>query len=173
VNLDEDDQLIGTYITNGEQDVMLFTKRGKAVRFREEKVRAVGRSARGVRGITLAPEDKVISLIITHKDGTVLTATVNGFGKRTPIDSYPVKGRGGKGVIAIKTSERNGEVVGAVQVEDDDDIVLISNGGTLVRTAVDGISVVSRNTQGVNLIRLGKDEQLVGLDKILDLNIEE
>ncbi|MCK5524416.1 MAG: DNA gyrase subunit A [Thiomargarita sp.] len=173
VNLDEDDQLIGTYITNGEQDVMLFTKRGKAVRFREEKVRAVGRSARGVRGITLAPEDKVISLIITHKDGTVLTATVNGFGKRTPIDSYPVKGRGGKGVIAIKTSERNGEVVGAVQVEDDDDIVLISNGGTLVRTAVDGISVVSRNTQGVNLIRLGKDEQLVGLDKILDLNIED
>ncbi len=173
VNLDEDDQLISTDITNGEQDVMLFTKRGKAVRFREEKVRAVGRSARGVRGITLAPEDKVISLIITHKDGTVLTATVNGFGKRTPIDSYPVKGRGGKGVIAIKTSDRNGEVVGAVQVEDDDDIVLISNGGTLVRTAVDGISVVSRNTQGVNLIRLGKDEQLVGLDKILDLNIEE
>ncbi len=173
VNLDEDDQLISTDITNGEQDVMLFTKRGKAVRFREEKVRAVGRSARGVRGITLAPEDKVISLIITHKDGTVLTATVNGFGKRTPIDSYPVKGRGGKGVIAIKTSDRNGEVVGAVQVEDDDDIVLISNGGTLVRTAVDGISVVSRNTQGVNLIRLGKGEQLVGLDKILDLNIEE
>jgi DNA gyrase subunit A len=173
VNLDEDDQLIGTDITNGEQDVMLFTKGGKAVRFREEKIRSVGRSARGVRGITLAPEDKVISLIITHKNGTVLTATVNGFGKRTPIDSYPVKGRGGKGVIAIKTSDRNGEVVGAVQVEEDDDIVLISNCGTLVRTAVDGISVVSRNTQGVNLIRLGKGEQLVGLDKILDLNIED
>ncbi len=173
VNLDEDDQLIGTEITDGQSDVMLFTERGKAIRFSEEKVRVVGRTARGVRGIKLAPEDKVISLIITQTGGTVLTATVNGFGKRTPIDNYPVKGRAGKGVIAIKTSERNGNVIGAVQVDDDDDIALISNRGTLVRTTVDGISVVSRNTQGVRLIRLGKNEQLVGLDKILDLGSED
>lgn len=172
INLDEDDQLIGVDITDGQRDVMLFTQNGKAVRFMEEKVRAMGRTARGIRGIRLAEADKVISLII-NTGGTVLTATVNGFGKRTYIDNYPVKGRGGKGVIAIKTSDRNGKVVSAVQVEDDDDIVLISNCGTLVRTPVNGISIVSRNTQGVNLIRLGKSEQLVGLDRILDLGTEE
>ncbi len=110
---------------------------------------------------------------VNYTGGMVMTATVNGFGKRTPIDSYPIKGRGGKGVIAIKTSERNGEVIGAVQVEEDDDIMLISNAGTLVRTPVIGVSVVSRNTQGVNLIRLKKGEKLVGLDKILDLDDEE
>ncbi|MDM8561563.1 DNA gyrase subunit A [Candidatus Parabeggiatoa sp. HSG14] len=173
VGLDEDDKLIGVDITDGQQDVMLFSKGGKAVRFSETKVRSVGRTARGVRGITLAPEDKVISLIITYTGGTVLTATVNGFGKRTPVDAYPVKGRGGKGVIAIKTSERNGKVVSAVQVEDDDHIMLISNRGTLVRTPVEGISIVSRNTQGVKLIRLREEEQLVGLDKILELSTEE
>jgi DNA gyrase subunit A len=173
VTLDKDDQLIGVDITDGEQDVMLFSRGGKAVRFSEEKVRAMGRTARGVRGIKLAAEDRVISLIITHTDGMVLTATVNGFGKRTPIKDYPVKSRGGKGVIAIKTTERNGEVVGAVQVEDEDDIVLISSRGRLVRTPVEGVSVVSRNTQGVSLIRLGKDEQLVGLDSILDLGAED
>ncbi len=173
IALDEDDQLIGVDITDGQQDVMLFSHNGKAVRFNERAVRAMGRTARGVRGIRLTPEDKMISLIMTHTGGTVLTATVNGFGKRTPVDDYPVKGRGGKGVIAIKTSERNGKVVGAVQVENEDDIVLISNRGTLVRTEVNGISVVSRNTQGVNLIRLGKGEQLVGLDKILDLGETE
>jgi DNA gyrase subunit A len=168
VGLDDDDQLIGVDITDGERDVLLFTKMGKAVRFSEERIRRVGRTARGVRGITLAPDDKVISLIITHTEGTVLTATVNGFGKRTPVEDYPAKNRGGKGVIAIKTSERNGKVIGAVQVEEDDDIVLISNRGTLVRTPVSGISVVSRNTQGVKLIRLRKNEQLVGLDRLLE-----
>jgi DNA gyrase subunit A len=173
INLDDNDQLIGVDITDGQQDVMLFSKRGKAVRFKEEKVRAIGRTGRGVRGIRLADEDQVMSLIITHTGGTVLTSTVNGFGKRTPVDDYPTKGRGGKGVIAIKTSERNGEVVGALQVEDNDDIMLISDRGTLVRTKVEGISVVSRNTQGVNLITLSKKEQLVGLCKILELEIEE
>ncbi|RKZ46434.1 MAG: DNA gyrase subunit A [Candidatus Parabeggiatoa sp. nov. 3] len=172
INLDDDDQLIGVEITEGEPDVMLFSKNGKAMRFNESLVRAISRTARGVRGITLV-DDEVISLIITRIGGTILTATVNGFGKRTPIDDYPAKGRGGKGVIAIKTSERNGKVVGAVQVEDDDDIMLISNRGTLVRTPVTGISVVSRNTQGVNLIRLKGDEQLVGLDRIVDLGTEE
>jgi DNA gyrase subunit A len=173
IGLDSDDQLIGVNITHGCHDILLFTKNGKAVRFSEAKVRPVGRTARGVRGITLATDDKVISLITTHTGGTVLTATINGFGKRTPIEDYPVKGRGGKGVIAIKTSNRNGEVIGAVQVEEDDDIMLISNRGTLVRTPVTGISVVSRNTQGVNLIRLGEGEQLVSIEPVVDLDSEE
>ena len=172
IGLDQDDQLIGVNITNGCYDILLFTKKGKAVRFSEPKVRQVGRTARGVRGITLAVDDQVISLIATDTGGTVLTATINGFGKRTPIEDYPVKGRGGKGVIAIKTSDRNGEVIGAVQVEEDDDIMLISNRGTLVRTPVDGISVVSRNTQGVNLIRLGEGEQLVSIEPVVDLDSE-
>lgn len=172
IGLDQDDQLIGVNITNGCYGILLFTKKGKAVRFSEEKVRPVGRTARGVRGITLATGDKVMSLIATDTDGTVLTATINGFGKRTPIEDYPVKGRGGKGVIAIKTSDRNGEVIGAVQVEEDDDIMLISNRGTLVRTPVSGISVVSRNTQGVNLIRLGEGEQLVSIEPVVDLETE-
>jgi len=173
IGLRGDDKLIGVDITDGQRDIMLFSKAGKAVRFSEKAVRAVGRTARGVRGITLAPEVKVISLIITNTGGTVLTATVNGFGKRTPVDDYPVKGRAGKGVIAIKTTERNGEVIGAALVEDDDDIVLINNRGILIRTAVNGISVVSRNTQGVNLIRLGRGEKLVGLNKILDFGTED
>jgi len=172
LSLDEHDQLIGVDITDGKQDVMLFSRQGKAVRFSETKVRAMGRPARGVRGITLESEDndRVISLIITHTNGTILTATVNGFGKRTPVADYPTKGRGGKGVIAIKTTERNGEVVGAVQVEEDDDIMLISNRGTLIRTSVNQVSVVSRNTQGVSLIRLNEGEQLVGLEQIVELN---
>ncbi len=173
VSLEENDQLIGVDITDGQQNVMLFTAGGKAVYFKEEKVRAMGRTAHGVKGIKLSENDKVISLIVTHSTGTILTATVNGFGKRTPVDDYPIKGRGGKGVIAIKTSERNGEVVGALQVADEDDVMLISNRGTLVRTSVKGISVVSRNTQGVNLIRLGEGEQLVGLERIVDLGTEE
>ncbi|MEK8018492.1 MAG: DNA gyrase subunit A [Candidatus Parabeggiatoa sp.] len=173
INLDDEDQLIGVEITDGERDVMLFSKNGKAMRFNESRVRIISRTARGVRGIRLVDDDQVISLIITRIGGTILTATVNGFGKRTPIDDYPAKGRGGKGVIAIKTSERNGKVIGAVQVEDDDDIMLISNRGTLVRTPVTGISIVSRNTQGVNLIRLKEQEQLVGLERIVDLGNEE
>ncbi|EDN67990.1 DNA gyrase, A subunit [Beggiatoa sp. PS] len=173
IGLDKGNKLISVDITDGHRDVMLFSQDGKAVRFNEEKVRSMGRTARGVRGIRLMPNDKVISLIITREGGMILTATVNGFGKRTQIDDYPVKGRGIKGVIAIKTSDRNGKVVGAVQVEDDEDIVLISNRGTLVRTPVNGISVISRNTQGVHLIRLKKDEQLVGLDRLLEISEEE
>ncbi len=173
IDLEENDELIGVDMTDGQKDVMLFSRNGKAVRFQESAVRHTGRTSKGVRGIKLLKDDKVMSLIITHNTGTILTATANGFGKRTPVDSYPVKGRGTQGVIAIKTSERNGQVVGAVQVEDDDDIMLISNRGTLVRTPVDGISTVSRNTQGVNLIRLAEQEQLVGLEKIVDLIDDE
>lgn len=173
LTLEENDQLIGVDITDGQHDVMLFSRGGKAMRFSETKVRPVGRTAKGVRGISLSPDDQVISLIITHTEDTVLTTTVNGFGKRTPIEDYPTKGRGGKGVIAIKTSERNGEVVGAIQVAEDDDVMLISNRGTLIRTPVKDISVVSRNTQGVSLIRLGEGEQLVGLERVVELSEEE
>jgi len=168
INLEEGDKLIGVDITDGERDVMLFSHDGKAIHFKEENVRTTGRTSKGVRGIRLAPDDYVISSIVAHTQGTILTATVNGFGKRTPIDSYSVHGRGGKGMIAIKTSERNGKVIGAVQVSEDDDIMLISNRGTLVRTPVNGVSVVSRNTQGVNLITLGEGETLVGLERIVD-----
>jgi DNA gyrase subunit A len=168
ISLDDDDKLIGVDITDGQRDVMLFSRNGKAVRFKEDAVRAMGRTAQGVRGIKLIDDDRVISLIV-NEQGTVLVATINGFGKRTPVDDFTAKGRGTQGVIAIKTSERNGQVVGAIQVQDDDDVMLISNKGTLVRTSVSGISVVSRNTQGVNLIRLGQDELLVGVERIAEL----
>lgn len=161
------------YITDGQRDVMLFTREGNAIRFNEDNVRAMGRTARGVRGVRLENEqDAVIALIVTHSNGTILTVTANGYGKRTPVDDYTVKGRSGKGVITIKTSERNGKVISAVQVEEDDDVMLISSKGTLVRTRVSEISVVGRNTQGVNLIRLNEGEQLVGIARVVELDSE-
>jgi len=170
INLDENDKLIGVDITDGQRDVMLFTREGNAVRFHEDKVRAMGRTAHGMRGIRLENEqDAMIALIVTYSNGTILTTTANGYGKRTPVESYPVKGRGGKGVITIKTSERNGKVISAIQVEEDDDVMLITNKGTLVRTRVSEISVVGRNTQGVGLIRLHDGEQLVGIARVVEL----
>jgi DNA gyrase subunit A len=165
VELVEDDHLVGVAITDGSRDVMLFSSAGKAVRFNEAEVRPMGRTARGVRGIKLGAGQRVISLIIAD-DYAVLTATENGFGKRTLVSGYPVHGRGGQGVISIQTTERNGPVVGAVLVSDEDEVMLITNGGTLIRTAAKGISVLGRNTQGVKLISLGEDEKLVGLERI-------
>ena len=162
VDLREGDHLIGVNITNGDDDVMLFTDAGKVLRFSEKAVRSMGRTARGVKGITLKPGQKVIAQIIAG-DGTILTATENGFGKRTPVEDYPGYGRGGQGVIAIQTSERNGALVSALPVEDDDEVMLITNGGTLIRTPVESISVLGRNTQGVTLIGLTGSEQLVGM----------
>jgi DNA gyrase subunit A len=171
IDLDEKDMLICADITDGQRDVMLFTREGNATRFQEDHVRAMGRTARGVRGIRLENEqDAVIALIVTRSHGTILTATENGYGKRTPVDDYAIKGRGGKGVITIKTSERNGKVISAIQVEEDDDVMLISNKGTLVRTRVSEISVVGRNTQGVGLIRLNEGEQLVGIARVVELD---
>jgi len=171
LDLAENDQLIGVALTDGDREVLLFSSDGKAMRFHENQVRAMGRTARGVRGIDLNDNSHLVSLIIAEPDGTILTATVNGFGKRTPIDDYPLKvHRGGQGVITIKTTDRNGDVIGAVQVKDDNDVMLISNLGTLVRTPVKGISVVGRNTQGVNLIRLSGEEKLVGLERIEDID---
>jgi DNA gyrase subunit A len=168
IELREDNQLIGVELTDGNHDVMLFSDAGKAVRFHESKVRAMGRTARGVRGIRLGSDQRVISLIIVESDCSVLTATEKGFGKRTPIEDYVVKGRGGVGVISIQTTERNGKVVGAVAVKEDDEIMLISNQGTLIRTPVDQVSEVGRNTQGVRLVTLGEGESLASLERIVE-----
>jgi DNA gyrase subunit A len=165
VELRDQDQLVGVAVTDGEQDVMLFSNDGRAVRFSESSVRPMGRTACGVRGIRLAQGQRVVSVIIA-RPGTVLTVTENGFGKRTPVQEYPLKGRATQGVISIKTSGRNGAVVGAVLVDDDDEVMLITNGGTLVRTPVAGVSVMGRNTQGVGMIRLSKGERVIGIARV-------
>ena len=168
VDLRDDDYLINVSLTDGESDVMLFSNAGKAIRFKESDVRAMGRTACGVRGIRLQPGQSVIALIIVN-DGFVLTATESGYGKRTKIDGYPSHKRGGQGVISIQGSERNGEVVGAVLVDEEDEIMLISNGGILVRTRVSEISTLGRNTQGVRLIKVQEGEKLVGLERIVEV----
>jgi len=166
IDLAENNWLVGVEITDGKQDVMLFSNTGKAVRFNEGAVRAMGRTARGVRGIKLNADQRVISLIVPAQDCSVLTATVHGYGKRTPADDYPAKGRGTQGVISIKTTDRNGEVVGAICVQDDDEVMLISDRGTLIRTPVRDVSLMGRNTQGVRLVSLAEDERLAGLQRI-------
>ena len=165
VDLREDDQLIGVDITDGSQSVMLFTSAGKSMRFKESDVRAMGRTACGVRGVRLGKDQRVISLIIGN-EGDVMTVTENGFGKRTPIEQFPIKGRGGMGVISIKTSDRNGKQIGAVRVSEDDEMMLITDGGTLVRTRVADVSQMGRDTQGVTMIRLSKGEKLIGIERV-------
>jgi len=172
LDLPAEDRLIGADITDGTRDVLLVSSAGKAVRFNENDVRPMGRSARGVRGIRLGTGHEVIALLIAG-EGEVLSVTEHGYGKRTPLDEYPVHTRGGQGVISIQTTERNGQVVGAELVRVDDEIMLISDGGTLVRTRVDEVSVQGRNTQGVRLIRLDGDERLVGLDRLENLEESE
>ncbi len=167
VDLLGDDQLVGVDITTGDQDIMLFTSGGKAIRFHEKQARPMGRVARGVRGIRLPKGHKVISLIIST-EGYVLTATENGYGKRTPIDEFRPQGRGGQGIIAIQTSARNGPLVAAVPTNGDDEIMLITDGGTLVRTRVSEISIMGRNTQGVKLIRPSEGEKLAGVEPLID-----
>jgi DNA gyrase subunit A len=166
LHLDEGDVLVGTAVTRGDCDVMLFSSEGKAVRFRETDVRAMGRTARGIRGIRLGEGHSMISLIIPQAQGMVLTVSENGYGKRTRLEEYPTKGRGGKGMIAMSTSARNGTMVGAVQVFDGDELMLISNQGTLVRTRTDEVSILGRNTQGVRVIRTKEGESLVGVQRI-------
>ena len=172
VHLDDGDSLAGADLTDGERDVMLFSNGGKAIRFREHDVRAMGRTSRGVRGMRLGREERVISLIVAGGAGQVLSVTANGFGKRTPVGEFRLQGRGGKGLIAIKASPRNGEVVGALLVEEGDEVMLISDSGTLVRTGVGEISVVGRNTQGVRVIRLDPESRLVSLDRAVEVNGE-
>ncbi|MGC9387152.1 MAG: DNA gyrase subunit A [Hydrogenovibrio sp.] len=163
VDLLDDDELVGTAITDGEQDIMLFSNIGKAIRFDENDVRVMGRQARGVRGMKLKDEMSIISMQVARKDTLILTATEHGYGKCTPVDDYSTINRGGQGVISIKTSDRNGNVVSSVAVTPEQEVVLITNKGTLVRTRVSEISVVGRNTQGVKLINVGKGEVVVGL----------
>jgi len=169
IDLHQDEYLIGVAVTDGRQDMMLFTSAGKAVRFNESEVRAMGRTAHGVRGISLDEGQHVISLLVAEP-GTVLTVGASGYGKRTPVEEFPTKGRGTKGVISLRIDERNGTQVGAVLVRPGDEIMLITESGTLVRTAVDGISVLGRNTRGVKLINLGEGQRLAGIERIVALD---
>ena len=172
IDLRENDSLVGVAVTDGQQDVLLFSSAGKVVCFNESEVRSMGRTASGVRGIRLKDSQKVISLIIAT-EGMVLNVTENGFGKRTLLSGFPKHKRGGQGVIAIQTTSRNGDVIGAVLVSESDEIMLITDGGILVRTPVQGISVVGRNTQGVKIINLQGKEKVVGVDRIEGLAEEE
>ncbi len=166
LDLSGDDTLVGADITDGTKDIMLFSNAGKVVRFAETDVRPMGRTARGVRGIRLKTKGRVISLIIPGDNGTVLTVSENGYGKRTGMDDFPVHKRGGQGVIAMQLSKRNGALVGAVPVSDGDEIMLISNKGTLVRTRTDEVPVLGRNTQGVRVINVADNEQLIGVERV-------
>ncbi|MAA71667.1 MAG: DNA gyrase subunit A [Bermanella sp.] len=172
LELDEDDTLMGAAITDGTKDILLMSDGGKAVRFAEENVRKMGRTARGVRGIKLAEGQAVVSLIIPEEGGTLLTASEKGYGKRTDITEFPTKGRGTQGVIGMVVNDRNGKLVGAVQVHDGHEIMLISDQGTLVRTRVSEVSKLGRNTQGVTLIKVQEGERLVGVAPILDADDE-
>ncbi|MFA6971592.1 MAG: DNA gyrase subunit A [Gallionella sp.] len=174
INLDEDDYLIGVAITDGKHDVMLFSNGGKAVRFDEDDVRETGRASRGVRGMKLQDNQQVISLLVAENEQqSVLTATENGFGKRTPVGEYTRHGRGTQGMIAIQTSERNGKVVAATLVNPEDEIMLIGTNGVLIRTRVNEIREMGRTTQGVTLMNLEKGEKLAGLSRIAEPGEEE
>jgi DNA gyrase subunit A len=172
IGLDEGDALVDVQITDGARDIMLFASNGKAVRFAEDEVRSMGRTATGVRGMRLAAGEHVMSLVVVEGEDDILTATERGFGKRTELAEYPRKGRGTQGVIAIQCSERNGALIGAVQLGESHELMLISNHGTLVRTRASEVARVGRNTQGVTLIRLPADEQLVGVVRVEALGDE-
>jgi DNA gyrase subunit A len=161
INLDEDDKLIGTAITDGTKEILLASSSGKLIRFKESKVRAMGRTARGVKGIKLKKDQNLISLNVADPSKTILCVSENGYGKKTNLDDFPTHNRGGQGVISIKTSDRNGLMVAATLVEDNDGIMLISDKGTMIRTNVSQIPTLSRNTQGVKIITPKEDEKLM------------
>jgi DNA gyrase subunit A len=169
VDLAENDRLVGVSITDSQKEIILVSSGGKAIRFHENEVRPMGREAAGVRGIKLGDGQELIALIVVG-EGNILTASATGYGKQTPLDDFPSHGRGGQGVIALQTSDRNGTTVAALQVTAGHEIMLISSTGTLVRTSVDEISVLGRNTQGVRLIRLAEGERLVGIEHIESLD---
>jgi len=166
IHLEDDDELVDVALTDGQRDILLFSSAGKAARFNESDARAMGRQTRGVIGIRLQKNQQVVSMLVADDGGDVLLGTVNGYGKRTPLDEFPVHRRGGQGVIGIRTEGRNGDLVAALEVIDEDDVMLTSNAGTLVRIRADEISRLGRNTQGVTLIRLGEDEELIGLARV-------
>ena len=165
--------MVGTAIIDDDSDIMLLSAEGKAVRFANTDARAMGRVSNGVRGMRLPEEHKVISMVVPEEDGFLLTVCQNGYGKRTKVTEFPTKGRGGKGMIAIQASERNGPLVGSTQLFAGDEIMLISDQGTMVRTRGDEVSVVGRNTQGVRIIRLKDSENLVRLARIAEPDEEE
>ena len=170
LELRDTDKLIGVQITTGNDGILLFSQLGKSIHFAESAIRTVGRTAIGVRGIRLQKDDKVVSLIVSRDDYAILTATEFGYGKRTKLSEYRQQGRGGLGMISIKTSSRNGKVVGAISVSNDDEMMLISNTATLVRARVSEVSIVGRNTQGVKLINISKGEKLVGVERIAEVD---
>ncbi len=173
LKLEEGDTLIAAAVTDGAQEVMMFSDGGKVIRFKESKVRIMGRNARGVRGMRLPEGQRIISMLIPESDAQILTASLRGYGKRTAMEEFPRRGRGGQGVIAMVTNERNGPLIGAVQVLEGEEIMLISDQGTLVRTRVDEVSSLGRNTQGVTLIKLSKGEHLVGLERVQEPSEED
>jgi DNA gyrase subunit A len=170
IGLDDEDALVAVKLTNGEMDVMLATRNGYAVRFREDKVRPMGRDARGVRGVSLRKEDEVVSMVTFPRDfaGSILTVCERGYGKRTGVEEYPTKNRGGMGVIAIRASARNGKVVAMRMVSDEDHLILITDKGKLIRVPVKGVSVVGRNTQGVRIMRVEEGEQVSSVERLAD-----
>lgn len=173
IGLGENDRLIGADLTDGQQEIVLVQNKARAVKFMESDVRVMGRSARGVRGMRLREGAEVISLVIPHDDGYLLCATENGYGKRTDLKAFRKTGRGGLGTYAIGRSERNGDLTGAIQVMDSDDVMFINNRGTLIRTSVDQIRIAGRHAQGVRLIRLGEDERLIGIGRIAESVISQ
>ena len=173
LKLKEGDTLIAAAITDGAKEVMLFSSAGKVIRFAESVVRVMGRGARGIRGMRIGKDQRLISMLIPESGAQILTASERGFGKRTALSKFPRRGRGGQGVIGMVTKERNGPMIGAIQVQDGEEIMLISDQGTLVRTRVDEVSSSGRNTQGVTLIKLAKDEKLVGLERVQEPSEEE
>ena len=175
INLKDGDSLIEACVTNGENEIMLFSSAGKAIRFNESDVTCVGRSAAGVKGISISKDQSVISMIISNKDDKddILIATENGYGKRTVINEFSLQKRSGKGNIAVKTSERNGNVIGALKVKENDDLMLITDHGTLVRTSIKDIRQLGRNTQGVKLQTLGKNEKLSQIEKLEEEKVEK
>lgn len=167
INLDESDTLIGVKLTNGKQDLILGTEQGKAVRFSEEDVRSVGRVSRGVKGIKLKNGDKVCGMVVVDDESSLMTICENGFGKRTNFEEYSAKSRGGQGVINIKTTERNGKVVGLLGIREDDELIMITKGGKIIRTPVNTIRIIGRNTQGVKLFDIGKADKLISVARVI------
>ena len=173
LTINEGDEIIAAHILNGNDSVLLYTQKGMCIHFHETDIREMGRSAAGVRGIRLRPEDRVVSAIVVSSEHSILTVTENGYGKRSPIEEFRIQKRGGKGVFGIKASERNGNVIDAKQVKDDDEIIVIADSGKMIRMDLSSIRVIGRSTQGVKMINLDENEKVVGMDTVAKEAAEE
>jgi len=172
IKIDTDDELIGVRLTDGKKDVILSTREGLSIRFNEKDARELGRVARGVRGIRLKVEDEVVSVGVVDKESTLLTITEKGFGKRTKAEEYRIQSRGGKGIFTIKVTQKNGRVVGVLQVKDDDEMIIIASSGKLIRLKASNIRIIGRSTQGVKLINLAEDDKVVGIARVAEKDAE-